>query len=107
MRTRSKGILIRLTDDEFERVQKLIDKSNLSQQEFCKRAVLGKEIVVVEGFQEFSNELKRIGNNLNQLTKEVHQNDLRGLFSDFDNLRKELIGVWQSLRAFLERVRPR
>lgn len=105
VRKKSKGVLIRLTEDEHERLLKIIEKSNLSQQEFCRRAVFDEKIVIIEGLFKFTDELNRIGNNLNQLTKAVHQNELRGLYASFDDLNKELVEAWRSLKEFLRWVK--
>lgn len=104
---RSNPIIFRLTDNEQVRLKKIIEKSKLSQQEFLKRLIFGERIVVIEGFSDYRHELSRIGNNLNQLTKAVHQNEITRLYTDFDNLKKELNDVWLSLNVFLERVQQK
>lgn len=100
-------IRFRVTDEELERLKKIIEKSNLSQQEFCRRAAFKEKIVVIEGFNEFRNEVSRIGNNLNQLTKAVHQNEIKGLYASFDTVKKELKNVWLSLNVFLDKVQQK
>lgn len=107
MRTRGKSILIRFTEDEFERLNQLIELSGITQQEFARSALMNKKIIVIEGFKEYTDELKRVGNNLNQLTRSVHQNDLKYLFEDFETLNKELKKTWLSLSDFLESIRQK
>jgi len=41
--------------------------------DFCRHAVLGKEVRTAKGLDKCSYELNKIGNNLNQLTVLCHQ----------------------------------
>lgn len=67
-RIRSKNISIRVSEEEHQMFQRKLEKSGLSLREFFMRCVAEKEINVKEGGLDVVRELKRIGNNLNQLT---------------------------------------
>ena len=65
---KDKIITIRVSEKE---KKKLIEKSEvakLSLSEYLIKQGLDKEIVIVDGLNEVVSELRRIGNNINQLT---------------------------------------
>jgi len=71
--------------------------------DFLRDCALKKEIVVVEGAEEMAQELRRIGNNINQLTRAVNA----GLITEINlsETRKELAAIWQSLNSLLQSAR--
>lgn len=79
----------------------LIEEKALSSyrllSKYLRDCALGKKIVVIPGADKAADELRRIGNNLNQLTRAVNA----GLIStvDLSGTRKEVCAVWQSLNA--------
>ena len=70
--------------------------------DFVRDCVLKKDIVIVKGFDEFSNELRRIGNNLNQLTRAVNSGYVRAV--DLTETNEEVEKLWQSLNSLLHDV---
>lgn len=67
--------------------------------DFVRDCVLKKDIVIVKGLDEFSNELRRIGNNLNQLTRAVNAGYVRAV--DLTETKKKVEKLWQSLNSLL------
>lgn len=96
-KTRPKQMILRITEEEKIKISKKITKSKLTQNEYLLRCALDKEIIIVEGLKEYSMELKKIGNNLNQLTILAHKGkvDCR---KEVEAIKKELDDVWQQLR---------
>ena len=93
----------RVTPEEKE---KIVEKAFSSYREpsmYLRDCALNKRIVVVPGADAVAAELRRIGNNLNQLTREVHA----GFVSEINltETREELKAVWQSLNALLQAAR--
>ena len=93
----------RVTPEEKE---KIVEKASTSYREssmYLRDCALNKQIVVVPGADAVAVELRRIGNNLNQLTREVHA----GFVSEINltETREELKAVWQSLNALLQAAR--
>ena len=93
----------RVTPEEKE---KIIEKAFTSYREpsmYLRDCALNKQIIVVPGADAVAVELRRIGNNLNQLTREVHA----GFVSEINltETREELKAVWQSLNALLQAAR--
>lgn len=70
--------------------------------DFVRDCVLKKDIVIIKGLDEFSNELRRIGNNLNQLTRAVNAGYVRTV--DLTETKEEVEKLWQSLNSLLRDV---
>jgi len=92
-------ITFRVTKEELEKIEGKITKSKLARSDYIRQSVLDKKIVVVEGLVEYSNELRRIGNNINQLTKAFHEGKDIQANEKLEEIQKELIEAWQLLRA--------
>ncbi|NNJ32754.1 plasmid mobilization protein [Lacrimispora defluvii] len=74
---RTHKISFRVSDYEHKLVQSKVKKSGLRMSDFCRHAVLGKEVRTVKGLDRCSYELNKIGNNLNQLTVLCHQRSVQ------------------------------
>lgn len=66
---RTEKVTIRLTPDELARLQELSYGSCRLMADYCRDCIFGREITVIPGFDEAAEQLRRIGVNLNQLTK--------------------------------------
>ncbi|OOO61209.1 hypothetical protein BS637_13540 [Clostridium tepidum] len=96
-RKRNKQIVIRATEKEFNTIKNKVKKSKLSQNEYLLKCALDKRILVVDGLKDLNVELKRIGNNLNQLTKSVHEGKAN-CSKELLEINEEMKEVWQLLR---------
>ena len=92
---RTHKISFRVSDYEHKLVQSKVKKSGIRMSDFCRHAVLGKEVRAVKGLDRCSYELNKIGNNLNQLTVLCHQRAVR-------NPNLEAMQI--QLSAVLERI---
>lgn len=92
---KDKIITIRVSEKE---KKKLIEKSEvvkLSLSEYLIKQGLDKDIVKIEGLNEFITELRRIGNNINQL---IHlANSGRIYTADLSSVKQELGKIWSSI----------
>lgn len=68
---------------------------NLS--EYMITSSLEEKIIVEADKSEYITELRRIGNNINQLTKKVNQGILREI--SLAEVKKELNKIWQLLSS--------
>lgn len=71
-RKRDKTLTIRITEKEKQYIKKRADKACLSVTDYIVRLSLETPIDIPINMQPFLLELKRIGNNINQLTKKVN-----------------------------------
>ena len=100
-RKRQKQIVIRATDKEFEQIKKKVEKSKLTQNKYLLQSALDKEINVVDGIKDLVLEIKRIGINLNQLTKLANQGKV-DCSDELEEINGELVEVWQLLRQLIQ-----
>lgn len=101
-RAREKQILIRMNDEEFKKVKKLVEKSGMKQQDYLIKTITNKKITNTDGLKDLIPEIKRIGNNLNQLSRKANE----GIVVENDELsqiQKELSEVWQLLRSLIQK----
>jgi|GEM_PF-186183 len=70
---REKKITFRVSEYERKLILGKLKKSGIRLSDFCRYAVLGKEVKYIDGLPECSFELNKIGNNLNQITLLMHQ----------------------------------
>lgn len=98
MRKRNKQIVIRLTDEEYKALKTLVERSKIKQNDFIIANMFNKPINVIDGLENILVELKRIGNNLNQLTREVHQGRIN-CSDELNVMSKEVHNIWQLLKS--------
>ena len=73
---RNRKITVRFSDDEAQNIQSIADSIKLKPADYCRRAVLGKNVSYVtmpEVSEKAYIELARIGNNLNQIAKKLNE----------------------------------
>lgn len=69
---------------------------------YLRDCALDKEIIVIDVLKELTTEFRRIGNNLNQITKAVNS----GVYAvDLAETKKEMQKIWQSLNSLPQAVR--
>jgi hypothetical protein len=100
---RPKQITFRASQEEYKIIQTKIKKSGLKQQDFLLNMAMEKEIVFVEGLTELLTEVKRQGNNLNQLTRKLYSNGYIDYKNELPKMEKEWEEVWQLLKSYLQK----
>ena len=73
-RTRPKQIVIRVSEEELAQIKEKVEQSGKSQQQYIIEALTQSNIVNLDGLKEIYPELKRQGNNLNQIAKKLNEN---------------------------------
>ena len=102
-RKRDKQLNFRLNEVELNQFQNLVLESNLKQSEYMRKCLLQKEIIVINDIKELTIQLKKIGNNLNQLTKSVHEGKVN-CGNELVELQTELQCVWEEVIRALKKV---
>jgi len=103
-KTRPRQLTFRVSELEYQQLQKKISESGKNQQEYILSCVLGKSIVNTDGMKEFIPELKHIGNNFNQIAKWCNE---RGMLASEALIRmygEELNEVWRLLKLYLQKL---
>lgn len=118
MRKRNRTISIRVSDQEYETIQKKLNETGLTQQAFILKAVEGATISTAEDKQQLKEinlkladllkQIKGIGVNINHMA--YRANAYRELptvqkLSEYQNenekLRREAENIWQSIRQLI------
>ena len=76
-------------------------KARMTESEFVRRAVLNRDVVVIGGGAELLTELRRQGNNLNQLTVLARQRRIE--LVDFKPFVEVYQDTWRALNLLLSR----
>ena len=99
---RNKAITLRMTPEEYDRVQKKIAVAGKKNQTDFFLALLDKKpFIVIENLHPILNELKRQGNNLNQITRKLNESNNFG-----ESATRVMNECWKAYRTVtqLERV---
>ena len=120
MRKRNHTVTVRMNDEEYKELEKMVAASGQLKQSYLLNAVLGAVIAPVEELAELrklnqlmaeeNRQLRGIAFNVNQLTRFVNRVGLapqyRELYEILELLqkdRKEREELWQSIRQLLTR----
>ena len=76
-------------------------KARMTESEFVRRAVLEKDVVVIDGAAELLTELRRQGNNLNQLVILARQRRIE--LVNFHPFMEVYQDTWRALNLLLSR----
>ena len=98
LRKRNKTLTIRLTEQEYDAVMKKALRSGMSITDFLVTAAQQTQIHVAEDTKPLIAELKRIGNNLNQITAKINA----GIFHSYNF--QEVIDLQRAIYAEVCRI---
>lgn len=94
-RTRNKAVTLRMTEEEFGFFQKQMETAKQKNQTEFFLAVLSKrKIIVIEDLRPALVELKRQGNNLNQIARQLNEGTEFG-----EAARSVMNECWKAYRA--------
>ena len=103
-RKRKKPVTFWLSEHELSLLKNKISKTSLTRSDYLRKCSLNKNITVIPGIRDLVIEIKRIGNNLNQLTRSVNRGALTVLGDDFKVIKDDLKTVWDKLAAALKKI---
>ena len=91
------------SDEELAQIKEKVEQSGKSQQQYIIEALTQSNIVNLDGLKEIYPELKRQGNNLNQIAKKLNENGYVDYKQELPNTMKEVREVWQLLKQYLQK----
>ena len=100
-----KRIYVRTSEDDLNTIRDKAAQAGLDVSAYMRQCALGEKIVVINGLRPMQAELRRIGNNVNQLVVLCHQGRITA--PGLDNVKKELHKIWQSLNSLIVQSRQR
>ena len=98
---KDKKINIRLTEKEKSIIESKAKKLNMTLTKFIVSSCLKDKIVIVKGLDRVDTELRRIGNNINQLTRLANEKIITVI--DLKELRMEVNNIWQLLKQLVQK----
>ena len=98
---KNKHFNFRVNEKEYNKIKSKIEKSNLNTSEYLLRTAMKKEIIVIDGLEEIIIQLRKIGNNINQLTKLCNQGRLTNI--NLKDVKKEMKSIWQLLNLLIQK----
>ena len=98
---KNKKINIRLTEKEKSIIESKAKKLNMTITKFIVSSCLKDKIVIINGLDNIDTELRRIGNNINQLAKLANEKIITVV--DLKELRMEVNNIWQLLKQLVQK----
>lgn len=108
-RARAKQVIIRMSDEEYEKVMANVELSDMSKQDYFINALTKKKIVVRERADDelvksvskqilqTNAKLSQLGNNVNQIAKKLNE-------QGFVDYKKELYPTFDEVKKMMEEV---
>lgn len=100
-RNKNKHFNFRVNEKEYNKIKSKIEKSKLNTSKYLLRTAMDKDIIVVDGLEEIIIQLRKIGNNINQLTKLCNQGRLTN--ANLEDVKKEMKSTWQLLNLLIQK----
>ena len=76
MRKRNRVVPVRFSDHELSVIDANAKRAKMSRTEYLVSAGMGKPIVILDDLKPTLTELRRIGNNVNQLTRKANSGEV-------------------------------
>ena len=95
----TKMLAFRIRDEgDYNTIMDKISLSGLNHQQYLLSAALDQTITNTDGLKALIPEIKRIGNNINQISKRANENRSITEF-EIEEVKKELNNIWQLLKS--------
>ena len=103
METRTEILKFRVTPEEKEIITCKALSSYRLLSRYLRDCALEKPITVIHGADEIAEDLRRIGNNVNQIARFVNAGLITA--ADLTEAREELKEIWRSLNSLVQAAR--
>ena len=88
-------ITIRVTKQEKERLINKSQKAEMTLSEYLIEQGLERDIIIIEDVRNFVHELRKIGNNINQLTHLANSGTIKIVY--LDRFKEDMKKIWNGL----------
>ena len=108
VKVKSEILRFRVTPEERSRIEHKALSSYRTVSKYLRDCSLGKRIVVTPGIDSLISELRRVGNNLNQIARAVNSgyiSDSSTLVTELSEIQKGVKQLWQSLNSLCRDAR--
>lgn len=98
---KNQKINIRVTENEKKKIEEKAKRCNMTISKVIISSCLKDKIIIINGLDRVDAQLRKIGNNLNQLTKLSNERIVNVV--DLNALRMEVNNIWQLLRQLVQK----
>ena len=103
-RKRNYPVTVWLDEKELMSLKDKISKTYFCCSEYVRKCSLGKNITVVPGIRDLIIEIKRLENNLDQITRSVNSGTLTVLGDDLKDIKEDLKTLWAKLAVVAKKI---
>ena len=101
MQQKNRMLTMRVSELDLALIRAKASRARLNMTEYITRAALDKPVIVIDGLDRVTSELKYIGGNLNQLTTLCNMGKIKCL--DLDETRRDFGKIHDALYSLMER----
>lgn len=88
-------VIIRVTKQEKEKLIKKSQEADMTLSEYLIEQGLERDIIIIEDIRNFVHALRKIGNNINQLTHLANSEIIRTVY--LDGFKEDMRKIWTGL----------
>ena len=103
-RKRNYPVTVWLDEKELILLKDKISKTYFCRSDYIRKCSLGKNITVVPGIRDLIIEFKRIGSNLDKITRSVNRGTLTVLGDNLKDIKEGLKTVWGKLAVVMKKI---
>lgn len=99
---KDKNYAFRISEKDLDTIKNKAKKAKMTVTDYITKSALGKKIVIIDGLPEIVSQLKKIGNNLNQLTMLSHQGVINTV--NLDETEESLTAIYWKINELTKAV---
>jgi len=103
-RKRNYPVTVWLDEKELILLKDKVSKTYFYRSDYIRKCSLGKNITVVPGIRDLIIEFKRIGSNLDKITRSVNRGTLTVLGDSLKDIKEDLKIVWGKLAVVMKKL---
>jgi len=103
-RKRNYPVTVWLDEKELILLKDKVSKTYFCRSDYIRKCSLGKNITVVPGIRDLIIEFKRIGSNLDKITRSVDCDTSAMLGDDLKDIKEDLKKVWGKLAVVMKKL---
>ncbi len=103
MSERTKRIYFRVSDEEYIYIKNKANEFESSMSEFIRKSINNKKLYKIYGLEQLVYELRKIGNNLNQITYKVNVGEIKEI--NLIDTKIEIEKIYNQIENILKKVR--
>jgi len=103
-RKRNYPITVWLDEKELMLLKDKISKTYFCRSDYIRKCSLDKSITVVPGIRDLIIEFKRIGSNLDKITRSVNHGTLTVVGDNLKSIKEDLKTLWGKLAGVMKKL---